>query len=392
MKKAFLKRRKDQPVRRFHPWVFSGAIARYDEMPVDGEVVEVYSHEEEFLAIGHYTDANIQIRILSFKEQPIDAAFWQNRFRQAFQYRQELQVYHPEKTTCFRLIHAEGDGLPGLIVDIYGRTAVVQCHSIGMYMARETIAAAIQAALPDLISSVYLKSKESLPRDFSAQVENGYLAGVGADPIVLEHGHRFAIDWETGQKTGFFLDQRDNRKLLAHYANGKSVLNTFSYSGGFSIYALGAGARMVQSVDISEKAIQLANRNVELNDVEAGRHEGIAQDVLKYLQQSETLHDILVVDPPAYAKNLKKRHKAVQGYKRLNAAALKRVAPGGMVFTFSCSQVVDRNLFYNTIVAAAIEAGRKIRVMHHLSQPADHPVSLFHPEGSYLKGLALYVD
>lgn len=392
MIKIQLKAHRDEAVRRFHPWIFSGAIHRVDGQPEDGDIVEVFDKSGEWIATGHYQQSSICVRIISFDYQPIDQEFWIRKIENAYNYRTKIGIAEAKNTNCYRLVHAEGDGLPGLIIDVYGKTAVMQCHSIGMYYARIEIAKAIECVLGGKITAVYDKSKEALPKDFANKVENAYLIGKKTKSEVVENGVKFHIDWESGQKTGFFLDQRDNRRLLSEYAKNRTVLNTFCYTGGFSMYALKHGAKLVESVDVSAKAIELVNANAVLNGKFEDMHTAHAEDVMAFLKQSEKAYDILVVDPPAFAKSLEKRHNAVQGYKRLNALALGRVAPGGLLFTFSCSQVVDRQLFYDTIVAAAIEAGRQVRVMHHLTQPADHPVNLFHPEGSYLKGLVLYVE
>jgi 23S rRNA (cytosine1962-C5)-methyltransferase len=388
-----LKPGKDGPLRRFHPWVFSGAIQRIEGAAADGDLVQVRSKQGEFLGMGHFHDGSIAVRILTFgDENPSEQAFWVARFQQARQLR--LVSMDTQQTDAYRLVHGEGDGLSGLIVDIYGTVAVVQCHSIGMHRQRTLIVDALLQAFDGGLTAVYDKSVESLPPHYASEHQNGYLHGAEEAPsstIVHENGVPFRVDWVTGQKTGFFLDQRDNRHLLARFAREKSVLNTFCYSGGFSCYALRAGASLVHSVDVSPKAMALTAENASLSLPYEGQHEGFTEDVLQFLNRSERLYDIVVVDPPAYAKTVDKRHNAVMGYKRLNAAAFGRVAPGGLLFTFSCSQVVDRELFYNTIVAAAIESGRQVRVLHHLTQGADHPVSLFHPEGAYLKGLVLHV-
>ncbi len=390
MKKIILKPRKDEAVRRYHPWVFSGAIKTVEGEVADGDTVEVFSNGGEYLATGHFQYGSISVRIFSFEKTPIDGSFWKMRLQNALNYRRLLGLVENPATNCYRLVHAEGDNLPGLIVDVYGNTAVMQCHSIGMHREREILAATLIELEGAGIESVFDKSKEALPEKYAATMENGYLKGKSEPGIVRENGHAFFVDWEGGQKTGFFLDQRENRRLLAQFAQGKTVLNAFSYSGGFSIYALKAGATLVHSVDSSQKAIAWLEKNLDENKIAPDTHQSYAVDVAKYLKECPVF-DVVVVDPPAFAKNLDKRHNAIQAYKRLNVAALQKIAPGGVLFTFSCSQVVDRNLFYNTIVAAAIEAGRQIRVMQHLSQPADHPVSLFHPEGAYLKGLALEV-
>ncbi|MCB0642796.1 MAG: class I SAM-dependent rRNA methyltransferase [Phaeodactylibacter sp.] len=393
MIKIRLKPKREQSVLRRHPWIFSGGIAKIEGEPADGDLVEVYSSKGEWLAIGHYQQGSIMVRIISFEPTDAGLDFWITKLRDAWEYRRQLGLVDDPQTDCFRLLHAEGDQAPGLIIDLYGKTAVLQCHSFGMYRQRHTIAEALQQVLGPALEAIYDKSAESLPPRATDAAENDYLLGSASTASeVYEHGHRFNVDWVAGQKTGFFLDQRSNRALLARFAPGKTVLNTFAYSGGFSIYALKAGATRVVSVDVSGKAIDLAIENAVLNGFDAPAHEGVKSDVLQYFKQSDEQFDLVVVDPPAYAKNLKKRHNAVQGYKRLNAAAFEKVKPGGLLFTFSCSQVVDRQLFYDTIVAAAQDSGRHIRVMHLLSQPADHPVSLYHPEGSYLKGLVLQVS
>ena len=384
-----LRKNKEVAVQRRHPWVFSGAIYRKPDDIQDGDTVEVVDAKGDFLAAGHYQNGSIAVRLLSFEKRNLNPGFWKERLHNAYALRKQLGLGPGTDTTAYRLIHAEGDGLPGLIVDIYHQTAVMQCHSAGMYRNREMIAKAI-ASLPG-ISVVYNKSVGTLQGFESLNVKDGYLVKTGTVPAeVRERGHKFLVNWETGQKTGFFLDQRPNRALLGRYAASKSVLNTFSYSGGFSVYALAAGASKVVSVDVSAKATDLVEANIAANGFEAP-HEAVTADVLTYLQENETSYDIVVVDPPAFAKSQRKRHNAVQGYKRLNALALRRVKPGGLLFTFSCSQVVDKTLFDNTITAAALEVGRPVRVLHHLSQGPDHPVSIYHPEGSYLKGLVLEV-
>jgi 23S rRNA (cytosine1962-C5)-methyltransferase len=391
MPKIYLKPKKDEAVRRFHPWIFSGAILKMEGQPADGDIVEVLDARGGFLALGHFSQGNsIAVRLYSFEKAETGADFWEKRLLSAWSYRRSIGLIGKPGTNCFRLIHAEGDGLPGLILDVYGRTAVVQCHSVGMHRERQFIAEALMKVGNGVVEAVFDKSRETLPPMYAKTMNNGYLIGESEAQEVEENGHRFFVDWELGQKTGFFLDQRDNRQLLGRYVEGKTVLNNFCYSGGFSVYALAAGAKLVHSVDVSQKAVDWTERNLAINGFDANIHRCIAEDVQKYLQDCP-VYEVMVVDPPAFAKNISKRHNAVQGYKRLNVAAIQKTAPGGILFTFSCSQVVDRELFYNTIVAAAIEAGRQVRVMHHLSQPPDHPVSLFHPEGSYLKGLVLYV-
>ena len=390
--KIFLAPKRDVAVRRFHPWVFSGAIKKFEGHAKDGDVVEVFDAKGEYLATGHYHKGSIMVRIFSFEKTDGGLDFWQKKLQKAVDYRHKLGLIDSENTNCYRLMHGEGDGAPGLVIDIYGNTAVIQCHSIGMHQERDKLAAALQEIYGEKLTAIYDKSAESLPPNYAATIQNGYLFGNFSDKAVKENGHLFQVNWETGQKTGFFLDQRFNRQALTAFCQNKRVLNAFCYSGGFSVYALAAGAQLVHSVDISQKAIDLTNENVAINQFNTEKHEAFTADVLKFLQETTTQYEVMVVDPPAYAKSMSKRHNAVQGYKRLNAAAFEKIAPGGILFTFSCSQVVDKTLFYNTITAAAIEAGRTVKVMAHLSQPADHPVSLFHPEGAYLKGLVLFVE
>lgn len=392
--KIYLKPGKEVPVRRLHPWIFSGAIQRTEGNAGDGDIVDVFDRSGTFLGTGHFHHGSIAVRLLSFEPADLnDLGFWTKKLHTALDVRRTAGLAGAADTDCFRLVHGEGDGLSGLIVDIYGSAAVLQCHSIGMHRQRERIAQALQYVLGDHLEVVYDKSREALPGKYAESIQNEYLIGTAdAGRMVTENGVRFRVDWETGQKTGFFLDQRDNRQLLAQFVRDKTVLNTFCYTGGFSCYALRAGAKTVHSVDISARAMELLEENIALNAPFQGSHEGIAEDVLRFLKNTEQAYDVVVVDPPAYAKSLDKRHNAVQGYKRLNEAALRCVAPGGILFTFSCSQVVDQDLFYHTIAAAAMEVKRPVRVLHHLTQGADHPVSLFHPEGAYLKGLVLYVE
>jgi 23S rRNA (cytosine1962-C5)-methyltransferase len=390
--KVTLRPGKEIPILRFHPWVFSGAISHTEGRPEDGDIAEVFDKRGNLLGVGHFHHGSIAVRLLSFGPANLEStAFWIDKLQNALAVR-KLKDF----SSAFRLVHGEGDGLSGLIVDVYEHTAVMQCHSIGMHRQREVIAAALQKVLGKKLTAVYDKSAESLPPKYAEAQQNSYLWSAGKDPeqsaIIEENGAKFRVDWVTGQKTGFFLDQRDNRRLLSEFAAGKTVLNAFCYTGGFSCLALKAGASLVHSVDVSPKAIALCNENVALNAPFSGQHEGFAEDVLKFLKNTERDYDVMVIDPPAYAKSIDKRHNAVQGYKRLNAEAMRRVTPGGILFTFSCSQVVDRELFYHTVAAAAMEVGRPVRVLHHLSQSADHPVSMFHPEGAYLKGLVLCIN
>ena len=392
MKKIIIRKGKEVIIKRKHPWIFSGAIYKKPQDLVDGDLVEVVDFQDRWLAVGHYNNGSIAIRVISFDEKD-DATkldFWTKKIKNAYEMRLRLGVVN-EHINAYRLIHAEGDGLPGLIVDVYGDNAVIQCHSIGMYRQKDLISKAIQEVLKNKLSSIYDKSKNVLPREMAEELSDGYLFGKGESVTIVENGNQFKIDWEGGQKTGFFLDQRENRQLLARYSEGKTILNTFCYTGGFSIYALNSGAIHVTSIDVSATAMELVDENVILNKKEKN-HESITANVMEYLKTSEDDYDIVVVDPPAFAKTRRKSHNAVQAYKRLNILAMTKIKPGGMLFTFSCSQVISRELFYHTIVSAAMESNRNVRIVHHLSQGPDHPVSAFHPEGSYLKGLVLVVD
>ncbi|MFD2201030.1 class I SAM-dependent rRNA methyltransferase [Shivajiella indica] len=381
---------KEISVFRKHHWIFSGAIAEKDENLQNGDLVQVISQKGDFLAIGHYQNGSIMVRILSFEEEMIDAKFWEKKLLQAFQVRKNLGLTDNDQTNVYRLVHGEGDGLPGLIIDFYNGTAVIQTHHIGIFKQGKEISMALQKIYREKLQAVYDKSAETLPKN--SGVENRVLFGAPQTNLVKEYGCHFEIDWEKGQKTGFFVDQRENRNLLAKYSRGKKVLNTFCYSGGFSVAALKAGATEVHSVDISVKAIELTEKNVALNAGFPGIHQSVVADVVKYIREIANDFDIIVLDPPAFAKNIKARHNAVQAYKRLNAEALKRIKPGGILFTFSCSQVVDKFLFANTLTAAAMESGRSVRILHYLSQPGDHPINIFHTESEYLKGLVLYVE
>lgn len=389
--KIVLRSGKDQSLRRFHPWVFSGAIKKTYGPTNDGDIVEVYSNQDEYLGTGHYQEGSIAVRIFSFEQIEPGPEFWAMKIKKAWDFRTATGLNNQSDTNVFRLIYAEGDQLPGLIVDYYNGTAVLQTHSIGMHRLKNELTAAMKETLGDRLQAVYDKSAESLPARESAGTQNGYLLGEKSSGEVLENGYKFLVDWEAGQKTGFFIDQRDNRELLAHYSKGKSVLNTFCYTGGFSVYAGMAGATEVHSVDSSKKAIELTDRNMALNGLE-GIHQSFASDTFEFLKDKDNRYDVIVLDPPAFAKHVNVKHNAVMGYKRLNAEALMKIKPGGILFTFSCSQVVDRHLFFNTIMSAAIVAKRNVRVLHHLTQPADHPVNIFHPEGEYLKGLVVYVE
>lgn len=392
--KIFIKSGKEDAVLRKHPWIFSGAIAQIDGKPGDGDIVTVHRRNGDFLAIGHYHDGSIAVRVFGFEPIVPDAEFWFQKIEKAWKLRQLLGLTDSSTTDCFRIIHGEGDGMPGLILDYYAGVVVFQAHSIGMHRSQNEIIEGLKKCLGDNLKAVYDKSQATLPPLYAKTVQDTIVFGQfeAEHKSVNENGLQFDVNWVTGQKTGFFLDQRDNRALLGKFVAGKTVLNAFCYSGGFSIYALQAGARQVDSVDASAKAMELVEKNIELNGFGDLSHNSYTQDVLKFLQQSNDSYEVMVLDPPAYAKSLDKRHQAIQGYKRLNMEGLKKIAPGGILFTFSCSQVVDRQLFYGAVTAAAIEAGRNVRVLQHISQPADHPVSIFHPEGSYLKGLVLYVE
>lgn len=389
--KIILKKGKEISIQRFHPWIFSGAIQKLEGNIEDGCWVEVRDSKSTTLGFGHYQNGSIAVRMLSFLSSSPDTSFFEDKFREALRTRNASGL-PSQHTTAFRLIHGEGDALPGLIIDYYDGVAIVQAHSVGMHADRNQIASALPKILPD-IKAIYYKSQSTLPGKMRDEEQNGYLLGMGAVPhIILENDNKFLIDWEEGQKTGFFLDQRENRKLLGNFSKGKNVLNTFCYTGGFSVYALNAEASLVHSVDASEKAIALTRKNLELNGFNSNIHTCYAVDTFDFLKDKKDFYDVIILDPPAFAKHRDARHQAVRGYQRLNTEAMKVIKPGGIIFTFSCSQVVDRQLFYDTIVSSAIQAGRQIKVLHHLSQPADHPVSIFHPEGEYLKGLVLYVE
>ena len=396
--KVTLSSGKDQSLRRFHPWVFSGAIKKIknslgnEVTPAEGEIVEVYSNHDEYLATGHFQIGSIAVRCFDFAKNEINQAFWLSKIKSAYALRKELNLTHNSETNVYRLVNAEGDGLPGLIIDYYNECAVIQAHSIGMHMQIKEIANALQEIYGNELKSIYDKSGETLPKQSAYQVQNSWVYGNTESVVVSEYGNKFLIDWVNGQKTGFFIDQRENRKLLADLCKGKSVLNTFCYTGGFSVFALNAGASMVHSVDSSKKAIDLVNKNIELNFGIEARHESFAIDTFDFLDSKKDAYDIIILDPPAFAKHNDVRHKAVQGYKRLNFEAFKQIKPGGILFTFSCSQVVDKYLFNSTIMAAAIQAGRSVRILYQLHQPADHAINIFHPENEYLKGLVLFVE
>ena len=390
--KIYLKPKKEESLLRFHPWVFSGAIQGMERKPEEGDLVEVYSSDNRFLAIGHYQIGSIAVRVLSFEKRSIDHQFWVDRIRSAYQLRCILGLANTPNNNTFRLIHGEGDALPGLVIDMYANTAVMQAHSVGMHKCRMEIAAALKEVVGDGLQNIYYKSETTLPYKADLNSENGYLLGQDVDDIALENGLKFYVDWQKGQKTGFFVDQRENRKLLEHYAKDRSVLNMFCYTGGFSFYAMRGGAKLVHSVDSSAKAISLTNRNVELNFPGDLRHEAYAEDAFKYLERMGSNYDLIILDPPAFAKHKDVLRNALQGYRKLNAIAFEKIKPGGILFTFSCSQVVSKENFRLAVFSAAAQSKRNVRILHQLTQPADHPVNIYHPEGEYLKGLVLYVE
>lgn len=390
--KVILKSGKDQSVRRYHPWIFSGAIKKIIGNVNEGDLVIVTDNKDEFLALGHYQIGSIAIRIIAFQEIEINESFWKEKISKAYKFRQEFGLAENENTNVYRLVHAEGDGLPGLIIDFYNGTAVLQMHSIGMYLNREHIIDALKELYGDKLKAVYDKSENTIPFKSDIDAKNGYLYGETSEKTVLEYGNKFKINWEEGQKTGFFIDQRENRKLLAKYSKDKTVLNVFGYTGGFSVYAMQGGAKVVHSVDSSKKAIDLTNENINLNFEDASRHEAFAVDAFEYLNDIKDKYDIIILDPPAFAKHHNVLHNALQGYKRLNIKAIENIKPGGLLFTFSCSQVVSKENFRKTIFTAAANTGRNVRILHQLSQPIDHAVNLYHPESEYLKGLVVYVE
>ena len=388
-----LKRGKDESLRRFHPWIFSGAIHHFDHQPEEGDLVRVVTAEGDFIAIGHWQIGSIAVRVLSFLDEPIDLDFWQRRLATALDVRKGIGVAGNPQNDTYRLCHGEGDNLPGLVIDIYGKTAVMQAHSVGMHVARLEIAKALKRVMGDELSNIFYKSETTLPFKAELGQENGFLLGGDADNVAIENGLRFHIDWIRGQKTGFFVDQRDNRSLLEHYSKGRSVLNMFCYTGGFSVYALRGGAQLVHSVDSSAKAVELVNANVALNFADDSRHKAFAEDAFKFLQQmDDDTYDLIILDPPAFAKHKDALRNALKGYTRLNARAFEKIRKGGILFTFSCSQAVSKDQFRMAVFTAAAQSGRSVRILHQLHQPADHPVNIYHPEGEYLKGLVLYVE
>ena len=390
--KVFLKPKKEESLLRFHPWVFSGAIQSFEGQPEEGDLVEVYGANNRYLGIGHFQIGSIAVRILSFQQQEIDQAFWENRIRIAYELRKTLRLTASEHNNTYRLVHGEGDNLPGLVIDMYAHTAVMGGGGVGMHLARHQIAEALKQILGDTLQNIYYKSEATLPYKANLGSEDGYLLGGDVEDIALENGLRFCVDWQKGQKTGFFVDQRENRSLLEHYAKDRAVLNMFCYTGGFSFYAMRGGAKVVHSVDSSAKAIALTNKNVSLNFPGDPRHQAFAEDAFKYLEHMGSNYDLIILDPPAFAKHKDVLRNALQGYRKLNAIAFEKIKPGGILFTFSCSQVVNKEHFRLAVFSAAAQSGRSVRILHQLTQPADHPVNIYHPEGEYLKGLVLYVE
>ena len=392
-KKVFLKPGKEESLKRFHPWVFSGAIARVEGEPEEGEVVDVYTSKKEFIACGHFQIGSIAVRVLSFRQEPIDHAFWVRRLQVAKDLRCALGVLGNPQNNTYRLVHGEGDNLPGLIIDVYDHTAVMQAHSAGMHLDRMAVAEALEEVMGDVIQHIYYKSETTLP--FKADLlatETGFLKGGSPENVAKENGLKYHVDWLKGQKTGFFVDQRENRALLERYAKGRNVLNMFCYTGGFSFYAMRGGANLVHSVDSSAKAIDLTNENVSLNFPGDTRHQAFAEDAFKFLDRMGDQYDLIILDPPAFAKHRDALRNALRGYTKLNAKAFEKIRPGGILFTFSCSQVVNKQDFRNAVFTAAAQSGRSVRILHQLTQPGDHPVNIYHPEGEYLKGLVLYVE
>ena len=391
-KSIYLKRGKEESLLRFHPWVFSGAIQRMDEGIEEGDFVRVLAENGGFIAVGHYQIGSISVRVLSFRDIQIDEEFWTSRLASALKMRITIGIADNAQNNTYRLVHGEGDNLPGLVIDCYGKTAVMQAHSVGIHVCRKDIANALMNVMGNRIENVFYKSETTLPFKAELGQENGFIIGGSDDNTALENGLKFHVDWLRGQKTGFFVDQRENRSLLEQYARGKRVLNMFCYTGGFSFYAMRGGAELVHSVDSSGKAIELTRANVELNFPGDTRHEAYCDDAFKFLEKAGNQYDLIILDPPAFAKHRGALHNALKGYTRLNRAALEKIQKGGILFTFSCSQVVTKDNFRNAVFTAAAQSGRKVRILHQLHQPADHPINIYHPEGEYLKGLVLYVE
>ena len=391
-KSIYLKKGKEESLNRFHPWIFSGAIHHMDDNIEEGEFVNIFTASNEFIAVGHYQIGSIAIRVLTFSKVEISYDFWCDRLSSALKMRQNVGITDNNVNNTYRLVHGEGDYLPGLVIDCYGETAVMQAHSVGMHVCREEICRALIKVMGERIKHVYYKSETTLPFKAELGQENGFMYGETDNDIAIENGLKFHVDWLRGQKTAFFVDQRENRNLLEHYAKGKSVLNMFCYTGGFSVYAMRGQAKLVHSVDSSAKAVELTNRNIALNFPDDLRHEAFCEDAFKYLDNNDNKYDLIILDPPAFAKHRAALRNALKGYTRLNVKGLQRIKHGGILFTFSCSQVVSKEHFRNAVFTAAAQAGRKVRILHQLHQPADHPINIYHPEGEYLKGLVLYVE
>lgn len=391
-KKIYLKKGKEESLKRFHPWVFSGAIQHQPEDVEEGEVVRVMTAGGEFIAVGHYQIGSIAVRVMSFDDVEIDDDFWHSKLQSALDMRRSIGIVDNPDNNTYRLVHGEGDNVPGLVIDVYGETAVMQAHSVGIHLERHRIASQLVKVMGDRVKNVYYKSETTLPFKADLGQEDGFIVGGSKDNVALENGLKFHVDWLKGQKTGFFVDQRDNRSLLEHFSRGKKVLNMFCYTGGFSFYAMRGGALQVHSVDSSAKAIELTTKNVELNFPGDTRHEAFCEDAFKYLDRAGGDYDLVILDPPAFAKHRGALHNALKGYTRLNMKAFEKIRPGGILFTFSCSQVVTKDNFRNAVFTAAALAHRNVRILHQLHQPADHPINIFHPEGEYLKGLVLYVE
>ena len=389
--KIILKSGKEQSIRRFHPWVFSGAIKKIYGNPVEGDLVDVFDNKDTFLAVGHYQPSSIAVRILSFTRETPDIAFFREKIKRAIIYRKAIGIFDNPLINVFRIIHGEGDGLPGLIIDYYNGVAVMQMHSAGFYRIRKEIASILAELMNDRIVAVYDKSESTIPHMSGILAANEFLFGNSEPVIVTENGYKFKIDWKTGQKTGFFIDQRENRKMLENFSEGKTVLNLFGYTGGFSVYAM-KNADIVHTVDSSFPAIELANENIQLNYGGDARHESFQTDAFDYINHIRDKYDLIILDPPAFAKHNNVLANALQGYKRLNIKAIEQIKPGGIIFTFSCSQVVTRENFRKSVFVAAANTGRSVRILHQMSQPPDHPVNIYHPESEYLKGLVIYVE
>ena len=391
-KSVFLKKGKEESLLRFHPWIFSGAIQSADDGIHEGDIVKVFTVNGDFIAIGHYQLGSIAVRVLTFEDSAIDLSFWKSRLLSAFMMRKSIGIADNPHNDTYRLVHGEGDNLPGLIIDCYGKTAVMQAHSVGFHVCRNEIAQALVEVLEGRIDNVYYKSETTLPFKADLRKENGFIYGGTDDNVARENGLSFHVDWLKGQKTGFFVDQRENRQLLESYAKDRSVLNMFCYTGGFSVYAMRGGAKLVHSVDSSAKAVDLTNRNITLNFKDDVRHKAFCDDAFKFLDRHEDKYDLIILDPPAFAKHRSALRNALKGYTRLNVKGLEKIKSGGILFTFSCSQVVTKDQFRQAVFTAAAQSKRKVRILHQLHQPSDHPINIYHPEGEYLKGLVLYVE